>query len=68
MKEITFTIRENSTGEFEAQALNYSIFTYGNSIEEIKQMIKDSVNCHFEPHELPNIINLHFVKDEIISL
>lgn len=68
MEEIFFTIRENSDGEFEARALDYSIFTSASSIEEIKETIKDSVSCHFEPHELPRLINLHFVRDEIISL
>ena len=68
MEEIFFTVRETSDGEFEARALDHSIFTSASSIDEIKEMVKDSVSCHFEPDEMPRLINLHFVRDEIISL
>ena len=57
MKEIIFTIKENSNGEIEANALNHSIFTIADSFEEIKEKIKDAVYCHFDKEQMPNIIN-----------
>lgn len=30
-------------------------------------MIRDAVDCHFEPDEKPKVIHLHFVRDEVIA-
>ncbi len=65
MKEIIFLVEESKKGGYEARALRYSLFTEGNTIEELKENIKDAVRCHFG-EDLPNIIRLHIVKEEII--
>jgi len=31
-------------------------------------MVKDAVKCHFEINNLPKLIRLHFVKDEVFAL
>lgn len=67
-KELTFLVKESLEGGYEAQALGYSIFTEGDTIEEIRKAVRDAVACHFEQEELPSIIHLHFVKDEVITL
>ena len=33
---------------YEAQALGHPIFTQADSMEELKQMLRDAVACHFE--------------------
>ena len=67
VKEIIFMVEEDKTeGGFTAQALGYSIFTEGETIEELKVMLQDAVRCHFEEKEMPSIIRLHIVKDEVI--
>jgi hypothetical protein len=68
MKEIYFMIEEDPEGGYNAEALGYSIYTQGNTIPELKSNILDAVKCHFGeevPH--PQVIHLHFVKEEIIS-
>jgi len=67
MKEITFLIQEDFEGGFTAQALGYSIFTDGDTKDELKKNILDAVRCHFDEKEAPKIINLHFVHDEVLS-
>ncbi|MEE9118880.1 MAG: 2-oxoisovalerate dehydrogenase [Calditrichia bacterium] len=67
MNELIFIINESPEGGFEAKALDHPIFTEADTVEQLKSMIKDSVRCHFEPGEIPKIIHLHFVKEEIIS-
>lgn len=64
--EIIFVIEESNECGYEARALGHSIFTEADNIENLKEMIKDSVSCHFEETEKPSIIRLHFVKDEVI--
>ncbi len=69
MKEITFQIEEDEIdGGYVAKALGFSITTQGESIEEIKDMIIDAVKCHFEDQETPKLINLHFVRNEVLSI
>jgi hypothetical protein len=65
--EIIFIIEESLDGGFEAKAVGYSIFTEGDSIDELKLNIIDAVNCHFEDNTKPPIIRLHYIKEETIS-
>lgn len=68
MKEIIFLIEEAVEGGFTARALGESIFTEGDTMEEVRANIKEAVACHFEEDSLPQLIRLHIVKDELIIL
>ncbi len=65
-QEIIFSIEEAPEGGYTARALGHAIFTQGETIEELRQMVRDAVNCHFEKENKPRLIRLHMVKDEII--
>jgi hypothetical protein len=65
-KEIIFLVEESAEGGYQAKALGYSVFTEAATFEELKTMVQDAVNCHFEPDEKPHLIRLHMVKDEVI--
>lgn len=65
--EIIFSIEESPEGGYEAHALGYSIFTQAETIEDLKRMVRDAVNCHFDSDKKPSVIRLHWVKDEVIS-
>jgi len=65
--EIIFVIEESFDGGFEAKAVGYSIFTEGDTVEELKNNIIEAVNCHFEENEKPSIIRLHYIKEETIA-
>jgi predicted RNase H-like HicB family nuclease len=69
MKEIIFEVREDEAdGGYTASALGYGIHTQGDSVEELRRMVKDAVNCYFdETMEAPKIIRLHFVRDEVLT-
>jgi predicted RNase H-like HicB family nuclease len=68
VKEIIFIVEESPDGGYTARALGESIFTEGDTIEDIKEAIKDAVRCHFEEEDLPKIIRIHFVKDEVLTI
>jgi predicted RNase H-like HicB family nuclease len=68
MKEIIFLVEEDVEGGYNARAIGESIFTQGDSLPELRANVKDAVRCHFEENELPTIIRLHFVKDEVLAL
>lgn len=64
--EIIFIVEESPEGGYEARSLNYSIFTEADTYEELKKMIHDAVSCHFKPVDLPRLIRLHQVKEELM--
>ncbi len=64
--EIIFNVEESPEGGYEAHALGFAIFTQADSMDELRQMVRDAVRCHFEPDTLPAVIRLHFVHDEVI--
>ena len=68
MSEIIFIIENSDEGGYTAKALGYSIYTEGETLDELKENIKDAVKCHFDVKELPRIVRLHMVKDEVMSL
>jgi len=68
MSEIIFEVKEDEVdGGYTAHALGYGIHTQGDSLEELRSMVKDAVACYFdgEPNR-PSIIRLHFVRDEVL--
>ena len=66
--EIIFLIEESPEGGYEARALGHSIHTQAETMDEIREAIEDAVRCHFDEAEMPRMIRLHMVKDEIIAL
>jgi len=68
VNEIVFAIEEAPEGGYTAHALGEAIFTEGESLEELREMIRDAVRCHF-PDETtrPKVIRLHYVHDEVIA-
>ena len=67
-KELIFLVQDSPDGGYEARALGASIFTEGESLEEVKTSIRDAVLCHFAEQDLPQIVRLHYVRDEVIAI
>jgi len=68
MNEIIFLVEDSVEGGFEARALKESIFTEGETIEDLKGNIREAIRCHFEDGPIPSVIRLHYVKEETIAL
>ena len=69
MTEIIFEVREDEVdGGYYATALGYGIHTQGDSIEQLRSMVKEAVDCYFdETMDAPHVIRLHFVRDEVLA-
>ncbi|MGH7839352.1 MAG: 2-oxoisovalerate dehydrogenase [Candidatus Binataceae bacterium] len=63
--EIVFAVQESPEGGFEARALGHPIFTQSDTFDELKEMVRDAVSCHFENATRPRLIRLHLVRDEV---
>jgi hypothetical protein len=66
--EIIFMVEESAEGGVEARALDHSIYTEADTFEELKESVRDAVRCHFDADDLPRIIRLHMVRDEVLSV
>ena len=73
MREITFVIAEDQVdGGFTARAHwpdgNRDIFSEGDTRDELIRNIREAVDVSFDDgEEKPELIHLHFVRDEVIS-
>ena len=68
MSEIIFTVENSDEGGYTAKSLGYSIYTEAETLDELKENVKDAVKCHFDEKEIPRIVRLHIVKDEVIAI
>jgi len=67
VEELIFLVEEAPEGGFTARALGVSIFTEAESIQELREQVRDAVRCHFDEGRGPRIIRLHFVREEVIA-
>jgi hypothetical protein len=67
MNEIIFVIEEAVEGGFTARALGESVFTEAETLDTLRQQVRDAVNCHFDEGKAPKVIRLHFVRDEVLA-
>jgi predicted RNase H-like HicB family nuclease len=69
MSEIIFEVREDEAdGGYTAMALGFGIHTQADSLEELRSMVKEAVDCYFDDSmEAPKMIRLHFVRDEVLA-
>ena len=66
--EIIFEVTEAEEGGYCARALGYSIFTEADTIDNLRQNVKEAADCYFdETMEAPRIIRLHFVRDGVMA-
>ena len=66
--EIIFEVTEAPEGGYDARALGHGVFTQGEDWNDLKEMARDAVRCHFADDDVPGVIRLHFVRDEAIAV
>jgi len=66
MHEIIFNVEEAAEGGFTARALGPAIFTEAESLDELRERVRDAVRCHFDEGTGPKVIRLHFVREEVL--
>jgi hypothetical protein len=67
LPELIFLVEEAPEGGFTARALGASIFTEADRVADLHDKVRDAVRCHFEEGQLPRVIRLHFVREEVIG-
>ena len=69
MSEVIFEVTEDEgEGGFVARALGHAIHTQAETVEELRENVREAVDCHFdETANAPRVIRLHFVRDEVLA-
>jgi hypothetical protein len=68
VQEIIFMVEEDPEGGYNARALGQSIFTQGDTFEELRSNIRAALECHFDQKEdIPSIVRLHIVREEMFA-
>lgn len=68
MTEIVFLVEEDPEGGFTARAPGHSVFTQADTMDALREAVRDAVRCHFAAEaQRPKLIRLHWTKDEVIA-
>ncbi|HEY2323837.1 MAG TPA: 2-oxoisovalerate dehydrogenase [Thermoanaerobaculia bacterium] len=68
MNEIIFLVEEAPEGGYTARALGESIFTEADDVAALEENVRDAVRCHFDEDSLPQVIRLHFTREQVIAV
>lgn len=59
MTKLIFVVEDDPEGGFVAGAIDESIFTQADTLQELREMIKDAVHCHYpDDANRPKLIQL----------
>ena len=67
MEEVVFVVEQEPAGGYVATATGHAIVTQADSEAELRTMVRDAVQCHFDPDQRPRRIRLQFVRAEVIA-
>lgn len=63
-----FLVEEAPEGGFTARGLGAPVFTEADTLDALREVIRDAVQCHFDAGDAPQLLRLHVVRDELIPL
>ena len=68
MSEIVFEVVEDEAdGGWVARALGHGITTQAESLEELRNCVREAVECYFDDGQPPPaVIRLHIIRDELL--
>jgi predicted RNase H-like HicB family nuclease len=68
VNEIVFEITQEADGGFYAECLTESIFTQGDTWDELRANVKEAAEAFYFDRPKPSGIRLHLVRDEMLAL
>jgi hypothetical protein len=67
--ELIFEVRDAEEGGYYARALGHALFTEGETWGELRANILEATSLHFEGASIrPRLVQLHYVRDELIPV
>jgi predicted RNase H-like HicB family nuclease len=68
VNEIVFEVTQEADGGLCAECLTESIFTQGDTWDELRANVKEAVEAFYFDRPKPASIRLHLVRDEMLAL
>jgi hypothetical protein len=68
VNEIVFEITQEADGGFVAECLTESIFTQGDTWDELRANAKEAVEAFYFDRPKPASLRLHLIRDEMLVL
>ena len=68
MGELVFEVIQEADGGYCAECLTESIFTQGETWEDLRKNVLEAVTAYFFDGVAPQRVRLHLVKDEVLSV
>ncbi len=68
MSELVFEVSQEADGGFVAECLTESIFTEGDTWEELRRNAREAVEAYHFDRPTPACIRLHLVRDEVLAI
>jgi predicted RNase H-like HicB family nuclease len=65
--EIRFVVTDDPDGGFDARAVGHAIFTQADTLDDLRENVRDAVRCHFEADERPSVIRLDVGAGETLA-
>jgi hypothetical protein len=67
-REIICEVREEPAGGYSAEAIGESIFTDGDTWEELRAHLQDATRPHFGGEEMPDSVRLLSRREETLAV
>lgn len=68
MADLVFEVEQEADGGYYAECLTENIYTQGDTWDELRANVRDAAAAYFFDATAPNVIRLHFVRDEVLSV
>jgi predicted RNase H-like HicB family nuclease len=68
VSEIVFEVTQEIDGGFTAECLTESIFTQGDTWDELRANVREAVDAFYFDAPKPAGVRLHLVRDEMLAL
>jgi len=68
VNEIVFEVTQDADGGYSAECLTESIFTQGNTWDELRANVKEAVEAFYFDRPKPAGVRLHLIRDEMLAL
>lgn len=68
MNELVFEVVQEGDGGYCAECLTESIFTQGETWDQLRTNVREAVTAFFFDGVAPPLIRLHLVRDEVVSV
>ena len=68
VNEIVFEVTQEADGGYCAECLTESIFTQGDTWDELRANVREAVGAFYFDQPKPGRVRLHLVRDEVLAL